>query len=208
MIRTTLAAIAALFIGTGASQAATIFYEDFSDELAANGGNSVLNFTGFNQFSVTSGTVDLINSGDGYGITCLTGGACVDLDGSTGNAGTLMSLSLNLQANVLHTIELVMSGNQRGGAADSVTLKTDTDTTYTLDASDGFQTFSYSVLISGTGPQPFSFSLEHAGGDNLGIILDSVKVSSQDVGAVPLPASLPALVLALGGLAALRRRRS
>jgi len=87
-----------LTLGAAAQASTVIFEEDFADDLASNMGTA-LNFAGFEQFSTTGGTVDLIASG-AFGITCGPSGACVDLDGSTGQSGFFSSVVLNFTAGV------------------------------------------------------------------------------------------------------------
>lgn len=65
------------------AQAGVVYSNNFDSE---NGGNTALNYNGFNGLTVTNGTVDLVKSGD-FGIICAgAAGACVDLDGSTNDA--------------------------------------------------------------------------------------------------------------------------
>ena len=109
-------ALGGALLGGGAGQAATIFFENFADEAATFG--TTLNFTNFDQFGVSGGTVDLITGGNGFGITCATVG-CVDLDGSTGNAGFL-SAPISFLGGVEYTIEAWLSGNQRNAATETV----------------------------------------------------------------------------------------
>jgi hypothetical protein len=102
-----------------------------------------------------------------------------------------------------------LSGNQRGGASDTVqvffgdALTPTLLDTITLEPSAPFTTYSYNV----TGPGHIIFN--HEGGDNLGLILDNVRLATQ-AAAVPEPGTL---ALIGGGLAALellllRRRAS
>ena len=188
----------------GAANATTVFSEDFSDEATANG--SILNFTGFDQFSVADGTVDLISSG-GFGITCETGG-CVDLDGSNGNSG-LFSAPLNFIGGVTYRMSAWLSGNQRTGAVESVEF----------GVTNGAESTSVTVFnLSGDTFGQYSFDFGFAsdtmgtlffqdqGNDNVGAVLDRVEVTA-DMAAVPLPATAVLLFGALGGLGVLRKRR-
>ncbi|MCA3567466.1 hypothetical protein, partial [Bradyrhizobium sp.] len=116
MIRKALFATAALAAAAGA-QAAPLFVDGFDGE---NGNITALNYGSFAHFTVGDGTVDLIGTPNGYGIVCAGGaGACVDLDGSTGNAGALTSTPLALTAGS-YTLSFDLSGNQRGGSDDTV----------------------------------------------------------------------------------------
>ena len=80
-----------------------------------NGGATALNYTGFANWNVSAGTVDIVHNGD-YGIGCVGGsGSCVDLDGSTGQSGTLTTKSTyNFAAGQTVTLGFELSGSQRG----------------------------------------------------------------------------------------------
>jgi len=114
----TLMLAASVLLATAApAHAAPIFGENFDSEGAA--GVSVLNYNTFDKFIVpntgpVAGTVDLISSG-GHGIDCAGGtGKCVDLDGSTSNAGALVSKTLfSFGAGDIVTLTFDLSGNQR-----------------------------------------------------------------------------------------------
>lgn len=192
------------------SQSATLFSDDFDTDNAA----SVLNFTGLLNWTVSDGTIDYIRNG-GFGISCFGGaGGCLDMDGSTSNAGRIVSTStFTLSPGVLYTLAAQVSGNQRGGAADSLIFGL-------LDASgsvvQGSETFSSIASSDPFSPRSFSYAtgvgidvrlfIEGVGGDNLGAILDNV-VFSDDVNVVPVPAALPLFGSALVGLGVFARRR-
>ena len=89
------------------SRAILIFSDNFDTETLA------LNYTGFSQWTVSDGTVDLIGQGGGFDF--LPGnGRYVDLDGSSGNAGIMRSSSLSLTAGVEYTLTISLAGSQRG----------------------------------------------------------------------------------------------
>jgi hypothetical protein len=186
-----LAAIAAV-----PARAAPVFFDNFDAETP--GLNALLT-----NFGVSDGTIDVIANGS-FGITCAGGaGTCVDLDGTTGDAGNLTSFNIYGPGNFVLSFDL--SGNQRGGASDSVDVLfagvlLDT---ITVAPGDPFQTHSYNV--SGSGHIRF----ETAGGDNVGPILDNVQLATRDTTPVPEPNTLAIIG---GGLAAFglwkRRRRS
>ena len=105
----------------GAAQAATIPFSDNFDSYGTNTG-SVLNWDrpDITIWDVTSGTVDLVKSGD-FGITCHSGTGCIDLDGSSENAGilsTVTSSPFTLVAGQAYSLEAWLSGSQRFNGPD------------------------------------------------------------------------------------------
>ena len=188
----------AVVISTSA-QASAIFQDSFDTE--GTPGASTLNYSSFANWTVAAGSVDLINSGN-YGIDCVGNtGKCVDLDGSTKNAGTLNSNSITLSAGV-YSLMFDISGNQRGSTDDAlnVTLAGLINESFTLSANDPWQSVvrTFTVAADTTG----FISFNHSGKDNIGIVLDNVSVS-----AVPEPGTLALLGLGLAGLGAARRRQ-
>ena len=159
---------------------ATIFVDQFDSE----GSNSVLNYNSFSNWSVLGGSVDLIASG-GYGISCFgETGSCVDLDGTSSNAGVLTTNESFYLTPGEYTLSFGLSGNQRTSVRDSVTVSL--GSTYseviTLSGDDPFELFVRNIAV--TDATIASISFDHAGGDNYGLILDEVSLA-----AVPIPAS-------------------
>jgi hypothetical protein len=175
------------------SQATTVFSDDFESDTVG------LNKTTFNGgWTVLSGAVDLI--GNGFFDFIPSNGKYVDLDGSTGSAGGF-DKQVSLAANTNYTLSFDLAGSQRGDSNIVDVIFGTTTASYTLNSSDPFSTYTLSFLTNGAADYQIFF--KNRGGDNVGALLDKVKV---EVSAVPLPAALPLLTTALG-LFGLSRRK-
>jgi len=185
------------------SASATVILQDNFDSEAGAVGNSSLNYNSFANWSVSNGTVDVVSNGD-YGISCAGGsGKCVDLDGSTNNAGVLTSNLLSLAAGS-YTFSFDISGNQRNYSNDSMvmTLGGFLNESFSLASSDPWKTKTYNFTVASATSNNITFN--HDGWDNVGILLDNVslKMTSQ----VPEPSALILLGLGLLGLGLARRK--
>lgn len=107
------AAVSALVLGSAVAHAAGV-----SDNFEGYGDQTTLNFTGFTNLTVSSGTVDLIGTPNGYGLSTPYGDGFVDLDGSTNAGGTLRTAAFNFTAGEVVSLSFDISGNQRGGSPD------------------------------------------------------------------------------------------
>jgi hypothetical protein len=185
---------AVAFAGFSAHADTVIFSDNF------NGTPASLNTVPAG-WTVSDGTVDVVDSGT-YDLTC-TGaiGRCVDLDGSTGTPGTL-SKSFASVAGTTYNLIFDMSGNQLGYAPDSVTVNFGTASqVINLVSSAPWANYqlSFSALTSG----PFTLSFKNGGGDNVGAMLDNVTVT-----AVPEPESFALMLVGLGMMGSILRRRT
>ena len=198
----TLRALAAgaLLAVAGASHAGIIFADNFDGE---NGGNGVLNYNGFSNWLVTNGTVDLI--GNGFFDFQPGNGLYVDMDGSTGDAGQLLSTAPITLGPGDYTLSFDLAGNHRNGAPEEVTVQVNMGSlfseVFSLGRDDPFTTFTRSVSVASA--TSVSLSFEGAGGDNIGMLLDDISIASE----VPAPGTLVLLGAGLLGLGALGRRR-
>jgi MYXO-CTERM domain-containing protein len=205
----TVALTTAVFASAHA-QSAVLLQDNFDSDSPS----SVLNFNALVNWTVDNGTIDYIRSG-GFGIGCVGGsGGCLDMDGSTGNAGRIVSRStFGFGAGLTYTLSAMISGNQRGGASDTVTFGlldattlavVDSLTTSALAPGAAFAMFSDSYTgLSGS----YRLFFEGVGGDNIGAILDNVVFSDSSSGAsVSEPGTLALAGLALLAAGGLRRR--
>ena len=181
----------------------------FSDTFDGDAPGSVLNFNAFANWNVANGSVDYLK---GYpGISCLAGG-CVDLDGSTLQAGRMISKqSFVLDASTIYRLSVTFSGSQRNGyGSDNIKWGI---TTGTVDWAYGYDqgiawNAAFNILnsqftgIAGT----FHLFVEDTGShDNVGTILDSISFQSLP-SSVPEPGALALVGLGIAALMLTQRR--
>lgn len=198
----TVLAFAAACAFAAPAHSTVVFQDGFEGEPAG----SQLNYNTFANWDVSNGTVDKIASG-GFGITCAGGsGLCVDMDGSTSDAGDLATkVSFNILAGETVRLMFDYSGNQRGAAADTMNVSLGslfTEAFSAIPANQPFQTITRTFVAAANESTSLVFS--HAGGDNFGMILDNVKLEVE-------PVPVPPAVLLMGsvlGFAAWKARRA
>jgi len=207
--------VSAIIVGVGlllsAAQAGAVVL--LSDHFDADSATTQLNFNGFIHWTVDSGTVDYIREG-GFGLHCvgLVGG-CVDSDGSTNDAGRLVSRDVfTLPTGVTGSIFVEASGNQRGGAPDTLNigfLRTDlslvTAISCVRNPADPYSPCGFSFSNPGA-PLSVRAFIEGIGADNVGILFDDFRLTA-DIAQTPGPATLALLGVGLAWLGFRHRRR-
>ena len=193
-----LCAVILIFGAMGVADAAILLQDDFNSESIG------LNYNSFANWTVSDGTVDLIGVGSSWNWFPAYG-RYVDMDGSTGNAGKMMSsATIVLQPNHQYRLTFDLAGNQRNNVSEQVNVQVNIggllSKTYSLNRLDPFQTYS-EVMDSGTATSA-TITFEGVGGDNIGMLLDNVKFES-----VPEPGTLLLLGSGLVGLVGYRFRR-
>lgn len=190
-------AFALTFLAAAATAQAGSFFTDSFDTSAYG---SDVTPTGW---TVANGSVEALGPGF-YDSLCNGSGRCVDLDGSTNQAGEL-SLVFTLSAGTTYQLSFDLAGNRRGAGTETVNasfgsaslVATLTDDT----ASASYTTYqlNYTPLASGAATLMF----HNLGGDNQGAILDNVNIT-----AVPEPQTWALMVGGLLAVGTLARRRA
>jgi hypothetical protein len=217
-----LVAIAALTFATSAS-AATVFFQDFNS-ITPN----TLSLTTLPGFTVAGSTVDVVGASNPYGITGITSNV-VDLDGTPGPATIISSpSSFAYNAGDIVTLSLLLGGAQRGSVSDTFVLGLAfsnpasvanftgagyfssvtalPSTTLNLAGADPFALSSISFTATNAGTLGFSFGTTSS--DNVGPLLDDVKLDVTST--VPEPSTWAMMILGFAGVGfmAFRKRKN
>ncbi len=152
------------------SSGTTLVEDNFNTE---NGGIERLNYDGFANWNVTRGSVDLIGS---FFDPFPGNGLYVDLDGSTFNAGRLESkITFTLDPGE-YVLKFDLGGSTRGDVNTVVVaLGGVFSEEFTLASNDPLTTITRNIPVST--PTSGNLSFDHSGSDNIGLILDNVKLT-------------------------------
>ena len=155
--------------------------DNFNSE---NGGVGQLNYTGFANFNVTAGSVDLI--GNGFYDFYPGHGLYVDLNGSTGVSGTLTSKMDFGPGN--YTFSFEIGNNPSNSALNLLTVSLGNySESFTRSGTVPLETITREVDV--TTASPLIFATPASDNDDIGIIIDDVNVVTTTT-AVPEPSSL------------------
>lgn len=141
----------------------------FSDNFDSFAPSSRTNVTDLPGWQTVGGSVDYVHKQNPWGIQCSGGSnACIDLDGSTGNAGRFQhgAGSISFLAGQTYELSAWISGNQRNAAADNLLFGVSgaqsdvfTQTISNLGWDAQFQ--KYSLIFTATADFSGSIFFEH-----------------------------------------------
>ncbi len=186
------------------SFAISIFSDGFeSDAIGLNATPS--------KWGLTRQSVDVVDTT--WILGCYSGSNCLDLDGTTRLGGRIQSQNFNFAAGITYTLTFYLSENQRGfdiaSDFDEVTVSLGSLGTQTIVLANtaAYTWKAYTIQVTGDGSSG-AIVFDHAGGDNVGILLDDVNLDASALAAdvdTPEPASIGLLLSGLA-LVAMRRR--
>jgi hypothetical protein len=150
---------------------AVILQDDMDDE---NNGQATTNFTDFENWNVTRQCVDLHGPGS---LDPVPGsGLYIDMDGSCGVAGRMESKQNYALDPGTYRLEMVVAGNNQNGPTDTmdITIGSPFSTTLVMQEDASFQvrewTFNVAAATTAT------IIMDHAGGDQQGILIDAIRL--------------------------------
>ncbi len=194
---------------TGSANAFVVFEDNFEDyDFTSSVWSNLTSLTKPGDTSPTwvasDGTFDVIGVGTPYDYFGGAYGQYLDLDGSSSNASDIYA-SGDIDAGD-YLLSFDLAGNHRNASFEQVTVSVALagfSEAFSLSQNEGFTTFTrvFTIDTPGTGSLMFS----SFGGDNVGMLLDNVKIES--VGStVPEPATIVLFATGLAGFAVRRRK--
>jgi len=193
----TFASVVLGLFALGSPASADVLPNQFDSE---NGGIGTLNYNGFANFTVSSGTVDLI--GNGYFDGFPGNGLYVDMAGSTNQFGALTTDTVYGPGTYQVTIGL--GGPIYRGISDGVSVNWGTGSWSSGDlAGLSTNTFDFNITLTGSSAITIA-DLGDSGNANIGATLFGVTIDPRSD--VPEPFTLSLLGAGLAGMGAIRRR--
>lgn len=209
-----VALAATLLLPAAPAGAVPIFSETFDAEAGSGdgtSGGSGIQYTGFTSWTVSGGSVDLIQHGDfapaADEIACYGGsGKCVDLDGSN-NGGVLTSAVLNLQPGTYQLTywlagvasSFTQSGSNPVNTVEATVTGSLFSESVSRDKGDPFEAFGGQFTVTSATTAQIVF--EDPNADSFGAVLDQVSLEL-----VPEPGAALLVLGALLAVAGARRR--
>jgi hypothetical protein len=193
------ALVAALGLAPLAGHATVLFSDNFDAE---NGGVGALNYNALSNWIVSDGTVDLI--GNGFFDFYPGNGLFIDLDGSTGDAGTMTTGTTFSLLPGTYRLSFLLGNNGNGPNSFDVSVGsvfTESFSKTGTDLETVVRVFNVGSATSG------QIVFAHLGGDNYGAVLDDVKFEALRVVPEPSTYAISLLGLGLAGAAVARGRR-
>jgi len=161
-------------------QKGLFFKDNFESD---NNGVGELNYTSFENWDVIDGAVDLVGEGfiyDGVNFDFWPGnGQYIDLDGTTEKAGTFVSKTTFSLKPGNYVLEFSIAGSKRGDTNTvTVSLGNVYNESFTRESDEPFEKISRVISISESVNAKLTFS--HSGGDQYGLLLDNVQLSTEN----------------------------
>ncbi len=160
------------FVGHYANHArpTPVFEDTFDSE---NGSRGMFNYTGFANWTVTGGSVDLV----GPGVSNIEpgNGLYIDMAGTTSTAGQIQtSTAINLTPGA-YTLAFDLGSNS-GANELTVTLGTVYSEVFTPTSNQDFETITRTIVV--TAPEAATLTFEETGpDDNFGSLIDDVSLT-------------------------------